>query len=236
MKRSLALVCLGMALGYAGGVATRAVMADSTYLEADIGVAKGHTAPDGIWWESQFPTENKVTSRTYQVGLSHVFDNRIGIRGDFTDLQHSSTNNVAIPNENAVAARLAGAVTCANGVQFCLAKWNGRGSVRGVHLGAFYDFQPGGFQVQPEAGVFAYRYQFSMQLAPLENGAPNGFVSSESGTGAGNFWTEYARLTVAKSWFFARADFNYNVKGRGGVVGIQEGSVMAGMIGVRVPL
>src|SRR5690242_14618595 len=97
--RALGLILLGIVLGYAFGIVTRASMADGLRIEAAAGVAKGTVAPDGTWWESQFPTNNRVSSVTWQVSASRLFNNRFGVRADYTDLLHFSTDNIAIPDE-----------------------------------------------------------------------------------------------------------------------------------------
>ena len=53
-------------------------------------------------------------------------------------------------------------------------------------------------------------------------------------TGAGIFLTEYLRTTVKRGMFFARVDYDHNVKGHTPVVGIQEGKVISALIGAAV--
>ena len=227
--RDFAYLFLGALLG----VAIRAAL-PQTSIEVGLGVSKGDPAPEGIWWESQFPTDNRVTSTTFALGASHMLADRVGLRIDYTLLQRSSTNNVAIPNEHRVHEYMAGVLDCASDTvgSYCLTRYHGKGRVDGVHLGAFYSIPIGKLEFQPELGALVYRYKFLMDRTPIESSVQEGIAMD----GQHVSWTPYWRLTLKYRALWLRLDHNCLVRGSHSLIGIQDGPITAVLAGFAVPL
>lgn len=202
--------------------------------EIAVGHSQGKAAPDGIWWEHQFATDNRVSSPTWQIGASSKFkDSQWGVRWDFGQLLKFSTRNMAVWDEKTADQVARGELTCVHATgSNCLAKFNGDGQAFGLHIGIYREFEIGRFKVQPEAGLLPYYYDWSMTVEHPNDSTPTQHVTEA--TGAGIFLTEYARLTVKRGMFFVRADYNHFIKGHNPVAGIQEGKVLSYLIGAAV--
>jgi len=202
--------------------------------EIGIGYSKGKTAPDGIWWEHQFDTHNRVESPSWSIGVSTKFsDSNWGVRWDFGQLLRFSTRNMAVSDEHTAPQVASGELKCnpSNG-QNCLWRWNGDGEAVGMHIGFFREFDVRGFKLQPEVGILPYLYSWNMVIEHPYDSRPTEHATVVSG--AGLYLTEYARLTVQRGMFFARLDYDYFVKGHNPIAGIQEGKVLSYMLGASV--
>lgn len=179
---SVALVALGMALGYAGGVATLAALAQEDAKQWSVFGAIGQSnygaASNGSWAQQAEgrETQRNFRPRAWEIGGSYQFTNSpVSVSASYFNGGMAKMNAIAINYPDDDASKHDASIDtlrqeCRDKpAPDCTLRWRGQGSIKGFTLIGAYDLlKIGQVTVTGGGGLSLYHATWSAQVFPMD--------------------------------------------------------------------
>lgn len=248
---SVALVALGMAVGYVGGIATLAALAQQkmpiepkrTSATADLGYSdcRFTASPDGQWYQKDQEHSSRYKAGCGTAGVSFYLNPAWSVGIHYVQLGRTNVEALAVAFPGDDRAQLVAGTNTTRAAcnpsfgSGCLYQWHTGSFTRGVNFStSFRMFEVEGVRFDAKVGAYFHKLSSTAVVEPLgcRDNCPWRITVDQSAQSVSPMWG----AVVSWKWLYASWESYERIGAHTPVTANVKGSVEVKTIGVRIPL